>query len=103
MLRCSSLLLFGMLLVTPTVGYAVSFTPLGHFPGGVTSRASDVSADGLVVVGTSGSSNGSFEAFRWTSGGGMVGLGELGRTQGVGSGVSADGSVVTGESTTSQG
>ncbi len=40
------------------------------------SRAHCVSDDGLVVGGISTSSNGN-EAFRWTSSGGMVGLGDL--------------------------
>ena len=55
-------------------------------------RASDVSADGSVVVGSDGA-----EAVRWTAAGGIVGLGRL--TGGVSSGataVSQDGSVVVG-------
>ncbi len=35
-----------------------------------------LSADGSVVVGVSNSASGT-EAFRWTAGGGMVGLGDL--------------------------
>jgi probable HAF family extracellular repeat protein len=53
------------------------FVPLGDLPGGlVYSYAAAVSADGSTVVGRSGGASGE-EAFRWTSGGGMVGLGDL--------------------------
>ncbi|HXG94992.1 MAG TPA: hypothetical protein VNN73_21815 [Blastocatellia bacterium] len=48
-----------------------SFEPLGLGPGGVQSRAWDVSADGSVVVGTFWAQNGSFtppHAYRWTAG-----------------------------------
>lgn len=57
-----------------------------------------VSADGSVVVGQGSVASGS-EAFRWTSGGGMVGLGYLagGGTYGWAFGVSDDGSVVVGQ------
>src|SRR5262245_37489475 len=75
---------------------AASLTPLGDLPGGqFASRANDVSADGSVIVGSSYSASG-LEAFRWTSGGGMVGLGDLpgGSFGSAASGVSADGSVV---------
>ena len=51
--------------------------PLGDLPGvNFLSDAQAVSADGSVVVGGS-SSGGTLEAFRWTEGGGMVGLGLL--------------------------
>lgn len=69
------------------------FTGLGDLPGGdffsATGRgalpgsdlwgaAVGASADGSVIVGNSNSAFGSnTEAFRWTSGGGMVGLGDL--------------------------
>jgi probable HAF family extracellular repeat protein len=61
------------------------------------SGASGVSADGSVVVGSSDYA-GSQEAFRWTAGGGMVGLGHLpgGIFASAAAGVSADGSVVVG-------
>ena len=50
---------------------------LGDLPGGTfISPAHGVSSDGSVVVGFSNSALGQ-EAFRWTSGGGMVGLGDL--------------------------
>jgi len=59
----------------------------------------DVSADGSVVVGGSGSDSGS-ESFYWTESGGMIGLGDLpgGSFSGVAHGVSADGTVVVGQS-----
>ena len=80
---------------------AASLTPLGDLPGGVfDSRANAVSADGSVVVGTSSSTSGS-QTFRWTAGGGMVGLGVLpGDAFSEPGGVSADGSVVVGYSGT---
>jgi probable HAF family extracellular repeat protein len=53
----------------------MTFAPLGDLPGGsLFSRAFGVSADGLVVVRGSTSASGDV-AYRWTSGGGMVGLG----------------------------
>lgn len=65
--------------------------------GGMNSEATAVSADGTVVVGGSATPSTIVHAFRWTSGGGMVDLGNLG---GAGSsqalGVSADGTVVVG-------
>ena len=75
-------------------------TGLGDLPGGeFFSRASDVSADGSIVVGTSTSGvPGRREAFRWTVGMGMVGLGFLpgGNSGSVANTCSADGSVVVG-------
>lgn len=77
-----------------------SFQGLGDLAGGgFGSQASDVSADGSVVVGFSASANGpDGEAFRWTSAG-MERLGDLehGLFQSSAWGVSADGSVVVGE------
>jgi len=79
---------------------AASLTPLGHLPGGADSDANGVSADGSVVVGRS-----SFQAFRWTSDGGMVGLGDLpaGSFDSVASTVSADGAVVVGRGNSTSG
>ncbi len=53
----------------------------------------------LIVGGAAISASGR-EAFRWTSGGGMVGLGDLpgGESDSEANGVSADGSVVVGYS-----
>jgi probable HAF family extracellular repeat protein len=83
---------------------AGSFEGLGELPGGfVGSDAEGVSADGLVVVGRSHSALGP-QAFRWSSGGGMVGLGFLpGGTFSDAYGVSADGSVVVGMAFTAPG
>jgi probable HAF family extracellular repeat protein len=70
---------------------------LGILPGGafVGSAASDVSADGSVVVGQAYGAGG--EAFRWSAADGMVGLGNLpGGTSSGASGVSANGSVIVG-------
>jgi probable HAF family extracellular repeat protein len=80
--------------------HAAYFTGLGDLPGGsFDSVAYGVSADGSVVVGRSLSTS-AHEAFRWTSGGGMVGLGFLPGDvyYSEANGVSADGSVVVGTS-----
>ena len=62
--------------------------------GGFSSIPYGVSADGLVVVGVCAEG-----AFRWTPGGGMVGLGDLpGGDLSMAAGVSGDGSVVVGVS-----
>ncbi|MEE8147130.1 MAG: hypothetical protein V3T24_05970, partial [Longimicrobiales bacterium] len=62
-------------------------------------RANGVSADGSVVVGVVGQTPPGPEAFRWTSGGGIVGLGDFpgGDSDSQAYGVSADGSVVVGK------
>jgi probable HAF family extracellular repeat protein len=72
---------------------------LGSLPGGRGgSDAFGVSADGSVVVGQAGG-NLINEAFRWTSAGGMVGLGSLpGDDLSTAYGASAGGSVVVGSS-----
>ncbi len=58
--------------LSPALLTTPSFQPLGLGPGGVQSRAWDVSADGSVVVGTFWAPNGSFatppHAYRWTAG-----------------------------------
>jgi probable HAF family extracellular repeat protein len=76
------------------------FSHLGYLPGGTDSWALATSADGSVAVGRSSSSNSgsNWEAFRWTSSAGMVGLGDLpgGNFFSTALGVSGDGSVVTG-------
>jgi probable HAF family extracellular repeat protein len=76
---------------------------LGYLAGQTSNTASAVSADGSVVVGYSPFGG---EAFRWTQAGGMMGLGLLPGSSGLGSGtfakaVSADGSVVVGSGSTS--
>jgi probable HAF family extracellular repeat protein len=74
---------------------------LGTLPGGAISAASDASADGAVVVGSSLSDfpSGRPEAFRWTEATGMVGLGGLPGAEvwSSGLGTSADGLVIVGE------
>jgi probable HAF family extracellular repeat protein len=61
----------------PSAGRARRHGRLGDLPGGeFHSVAIGVSADGSVIVGPSDSASG-YEAFRWTSDGGMVGLGDL--------------------------
>jgi probable HAF family extracellular repeat protein len=72
--------------------------PLGDLAGGeFYSVAHDISADGLVVVGSSQSHSG-LEAFRWTAVEGMVGLGDLpgGTFYSLAYGTSSDGSVIVG-------
>ncbi len=89
-----------LLLGLAAPAWAASWQGLGDLPGGsFFSLASAVSSDGSVVVGWSDSASG-VEAFRWTSGGGMVGLGDLagGIFQSDAHGVSSDGSVVVGGS-----
>jgi hypothetical protein len=89
------LLLFCMSLLTPIQAFSEGiFLGLGDlkgiFPnpkGGISSIAWAVSGDGNVVVGTSNN-----EAFRWTSGGGMVGLGDGSYANSV----SGDGKIVVG-------
>lgn len=83
-----------------------TFFGLGDLPpdfvgGGFFSAAVAVSADGTTVVGIASSL--SSEAFRWTSSGGMVGLGDLPGASfySSASGVSADGAVVVGRSASS--
>ncbi len=63
--------------------------------GGISGGASDVSADGSVIVGTSATPTGRLHTFRWTKTAGMQDLGALGSGS-VGSFVSADGSTVVG-------
>lgn len=86
-----------LLLLLPGLAGAGSFIPLGNLPGGsINSSASGISADGSVVVGVSGSDSG-YQAFRWTSDGGMVGLGyPAGGSASSASAISADGNVVVG-------
>jgi MYXO-CTERM domain-containing protein len=73
---------------------------LGTLPAtNIQSFATEISADGLVIVGGSntGTANDTV-AFRWTQSGGMVGLGDLpgGSVNSQATDVSADGSVVVG-------
>ena len=81
-------------------------TYLEHLPGGVQASATDVSADGSVVVGYDSdrylSASGWMEAFCWTEDGGIIGLGDLpgGASWSEARAVSADGSVVVGRAST---
>ena len=73
---------------------------LGTLPGAAypESFASDVSANGNVVVGSGNSADGGIQAFRWTPTTGMTGLGYLpgGRTSSDAAAVSADGLIIVG-------
>ncbi len=71
---------------------------LGLILFGEWSRAWDVSADGLVVVGWGNDGGIGNEAFRWTAQSGMIGLGHLpgGLDDSLAFGVSGDGSIVVG-------
>jgi probable HAF family extracellular repeat protein len=77
---------------------------LGYLhPGDSTSEARDVSANGQVIVGSSGTSQ-SFEAYRYTSQSGMIGLGiPSGFNRTTATATSADGSVISGNAYTSNG
>lgn len=70
---------------------------------GTGSTATAVSADGNVVAGNSGLTDGQIHAFRWTQASGMVDLGTLGGNFSTAFGMSADGSVIVGESTNASG
>lgn len=78
---------------------AQSFDSLGFFSGASTqnSFANGISADGSTVVGYGNSING-IEAFRWTAGAGIEGLGDLagGFFTSHATAVSSDGSVIVG-------
>ena len=81
---------------------------LGFLPGASYAAADRVSGDGNVVIGDGRSSNtvgSGVEAFRWTQGGGMVGLGDLagGVFDSHGLGVSRDGAVIVGFGTSANG
>lgn len=76
----------------PGAGTAIDIGALGLPSGGTVANA--VSANGSVVVGTSSS-----QAFRWTAGGGIVGIPILpGGFYSSGFGVSGDGTIVVGQS-----
>ena len=73
------------------------FQGLGFLPGGNSSFANGVNANGRVVVGEATGATGVSQAFRWTAASGMVGLGFLpGRGFSTANGVNADGKVVVG-------
>jgi probable HAF family extracellular repeat protein len=88
---------------TPDTG----LMPLGDLPdGSFGSYATGVSADGSVIVGAGGSALGT-EAYRWTAGSGMVGLGHLSDDVSViyseAEAVSANGLVIVGRSVSALG
>jgi uncharacterized membrane protein len=69
---------------------------LGDLPGGsFGSYANAASTDGSVIVGY-GSGNNGIEAFRWTTSGGMVGLGGSGFANSIAQDLSGDGSTIVG-------
>lgn len=90
------LALVACLLPAPT-SRAAAFRGLGDLPGSNYSRAMAVSPDGSVVVGY-GHPSGREEAFRWTAGAGMAGLGRgpNNSTASQAHGVSQDGSAIAG-------
>jgi len=77
---------------------AAYFQGLGHLPGGHYSDATEISDDGLIVVGRGDSDSAEFgEAFRWTQAEGMVGLGCLPDKEScIAYGVSNDGQTIVG-------
>jgi probable HAF family extracellular repeat protein len=75
-----------------------TFSGLGVLPGDVSTQASAVSADGLVVVGNGQTAAGKSTAFRWSAQSGLISLGRFpGGTFSNARAVSADGSVVLGD------
>lgn len=99
-----------------TASEAFRWTPqdgvvgLGTLPDGDLSIARGVSGNGSIVVGegrfeTSVPSEYSFEAFRWTEGEGMIGLGDLpgGPFRSTAFAISSDGSTIIGESDSASG
>lgn len=108
MIRLAAAVICGISMVVVPHAVGARFVPLGDLPGGnFLSHASDVSADGAVVVGWSvareyqSPSMIGIDAFRWTRDGGMVGLGQLaGYADSAASGVSANGAAIVGSSHT---
>ncbi len=78
---------------------AASFQGIGDLGGTFFSEAYGVSDDGSVVVGRSFNTSAQLEAVRWTSGGGIVGLGDLAGGSFISRayGVSGDGLLAVGE------
>jgi probable HAF family extracellular repeat protein len=86
-----------VLALMATVAWSQSITWLGTLPGGSSSEAWGVSADGAVVVGWSYNAARQARAFHWVASGGMQDLGTLGGNRSFAYGVSADGAVVVGK------
>lgn len=78
--------------------YLGALTPSGQ------SKALSISGDGKIVVGSSESSPGT-QAFKWTQGAGMVGLGDLpgGAFYSTANGISQDGTTIVGTSISANG
>jgi len=90
-------LFFHTVLAVPVLARDLVFD-LGVLPGGTSSIAMDVSADGNVVVGKMTDASGHDHAFRWTQENNMVDLGTLpGGINTIANAVSANGSVVVGQ------
>jgi probable HAF family extracellular repeat protein len=84
---------------------AGGMTGLGFLPGGTSTTAYGISADGQTIVGV-GQTTGAVEiAFRWTSGSGLSPLGDLpgGQVRSSARAVSADGTVIVGQSSSIRG
>lgn len=81
-----------------------TFLGLGTL-GGNYSTVNGISPDGNVVIGASIDGNGDPQAFKWTFGGGIEGLGFLNNAdrKSIGLAATQDGSVIIGESTNSNG
>ena len=108
----SALLAAALLLASQAHAQGASFEGLGFLAGGsfggdptLYSNANGVSVDGSVVVGNSLNASGEGEAFRWTAGGGMQGLGDLpgGIFSSGASDVSDHGSVIVGQGNSENG
>ena len=111
--RVSILVLFGILIIgtIPFQEVIAASTPVGlgfldpnaPLPFGPFSSARGVSADGAVIVGSSKNINDFTEAYMWTQGTGIQGLGFLAPNfpSSTAFAVSADGSVIVGASANS--
>ncbi|PZU86626.1 MAG: hypothetical protein DI528_09140 [Shinella sp.] len=75
-------------------------TDIGTLSGGTTSAASAVTYDGLVVMGSANTADGSGRAIPWTDAGGIIDLGALGGARSEAIAMSNDGSMVVGGSKT---
>ena len=100
MRRAIGIALAMFVLGAPAGAQQARFVGLGDLPDGpFSSAANDVAADASVVVGVSLSDSGTApeEAFRWTSAGGMLGLGSQGGlARSEAHAVNAAGSVIVG-------
>ena len=78
--------------------HADSITNLGNLGGIPMTTANGISANGLIIVGSSNDTLLDFQAFYWSAATGMVGLGDLGGNDGEAMAVNSDGSVIVGVS-----